>query len=166
MRRRRYLYAVWGTVWVLSVLLSPRAVVLSERIEFRAELKAYRHGMPVDSRARGEVVFRLIEDGSALKYRLSVRSIRDITMSHLHLGGGEHLSTPVVWLYPSSPPPRLIPGVFEGVLAEGKITAADLLGPLKGKSFDILIKEIRAGHTYVNVHTRHHHHFGLRGQVQ
>ncbi len=40
-----------------------------------------------------------------------------------------------------------------GILSTGTITAADLIGPLAGQSMARLIREIRAGNTYVNVHT-------------
>lgn len=103
-----------------------------------------------------EAEMQLSEDGSALLYTLEVYRIRDITMAHLHLGKPGTLGTPVVWLYPSSPPPELIPGPFEGVLARGKITENELIGPLRGKPLSSLIEEIQAGNVYVNVHTRDH----------
>ena len=155
-----------GAVVALLVLVRLGGVALAEQIEFRAVLTGYHHDMPVETPARGEAVFWLSEDGSELRYRLTVSDIEDVIMSHLHLGEEHQLTTPVVWLYPSATPPKLIPGRFEGILAEGTITAEDLRGTLRGKSLAELITEMRAGHAYVNLHTRHHHHFELRGYVR
>jgi hypothetical protein len=44
-------------------------------------------------------------------------------------------------------------GRVEGVLAEGTITSANLVGPLEGMSLSVLIAAMRDGGTYVNVHT-------------
>jgi len=112
-----------------------------------------------------EVSFRLSEDGARLHYTLKVHNIENITMSHLHLGKAGHIGTPVVWLYPSSPPPRLIPGKFDGVLAQGTITAKELIGPLRGRPLADLIREMRAGNIHVNVHTREHPEGSICGQV-
>jgi hypothetical protein len=44
-------------------------------------------------------------------------------------------------------------GRFDGVLATGTITEANFVGPLAGQPFSVLIDEMLAGNTYVNVHT-------------
>jgi hypothetical protein len=112
-----------------------------------------------------EVSFRLSEDGTQLHYTLKVHNLENITMAHLHLGKVGQIGTPVVWLYPSSPPPKLIPGKFDGVLAEGTITEEDLVGDLRGRPLSDLIREMRAGNIYVNVHTKGHPEGNICGQV-
>ncbi len=44
-------------------------------------------------------------------------------------------------------------GSFTGVLVEGTITAADLIGPMLGAPLSDLVLELRDGKTYVNIHT-------------
>ena len=90
-----------------------------------------------------------------MHYKLTVANIENVWMAHIHLAeepGGN--GPPVVWLYPSAPPPpaESIPG-FNGVLAEGTINAADLVDLLQGKSLDDLRAAMEQGLTYVNVHT-------------
>lgn len=133
--------------------------------EFRAVLTSYHHAVPIVTHAQGDVILRLSEDGSELRYKITVNNVENVIMAHVHLGSWEHIETPVIWLYPSSPPPKLIPGRFDGVLAEGIITAANLRGQLRGKSLADLVAEMRAGNAYVNLHT-HHHHFELRGRIR
>jgi hypothetical protein len=137
----------------------------AEQREFRAVLTSYHHAVPIEAPARGEVIFRLSEDTFELRYKLMVNNAENVIMAHVHLGSWEHIETPVVWLYPSSPPPKLMPGRFDGVLAEGTITAASLRGQLRGKPLADLMEEIYAGNAYVNLHTRHHH-FELRGYIR
>lgn len=112
-----------------------------------------------------EVSFRLSEDGTRLHYTLKVHDIENITMAHLHLGEAGKIGTPVVWLYPSSPPPKLIPGKVDGVLAEGTIGSEDLIGGLRGRPLRDLTEEMRAGNTYVNIHTVEHGEGSICGQV-
>jgi hypothetical protein len=113
-----------------------------------------------------EASFQKDKSGEEIHFTLKVHNLADITMAHLHLGLKEGMSTPVVWLYPSSPPPKLIPGPFEGVLAQGTITAGDLVGPLRGQPLAALITEMEAGNTYVNIHTKEHPGGDICGQVE
>ena len=83
-----------GAVVALLVLVRLGGVALAEQIEFRAVLTGYHHDMPVETPARGEAVFWLSEDGSELRYRLTVSDVEDVTMSHLHLGEEYHICTP------------------------------------------------------------------------
>jgi len=104
----------------------------------------------------GEAVFTLAENGDVFEYVLRVQDLADITMAHLHFGTAGDIGSPVVWLYPDSPPPRKVPGSFSGVLAEGSFSAADLIGPMRDRSLEMLIEHIRKGHVYVNIHTAQH----------
>jgi hypothetical protein len=120
---------------------------------------------------KGEMVlaratFMPNEDETEMHYMLEVRNLEDITMAHVHLGMTHHLTTPVVWLYPSSPPPKLVPGPFTGILSEGTITADSLVGPLRGHPLSDLIEEMRAGRAHVNVHTRRHPEGSICGEVR
>jgi hypothetical protein len=41
----------------------------------------------------------------------------------------------------------------DGVIAEGEIESGDLVGPLEGQSFSVLIEAMRSGGVYVNLYT-------------
>lgn len=111
------------------------------------------HGL-LGKPSQGVATFRLSTDGTRLDYRLEVHGVRDITMAHIHLGQPGKITTPVVWLYPPAPPPKRIPGVFDGLLAQGTITAQDLRGPLCGQPLSALIVRMKAGETFVNIHAK------------
>jgi hypothetical protein len=91
------------------------------------------------------------------KFQLSA----DIHMAPAGVDGGV-----VVWLYPSAPPPSLIPGRSSGGLAEGVITDDDVTGDLAGQGLAGLLAAITAGNTYVNVHTSQYGAGEIRGQIK
>lgn len=98
-----------------------------------------------DTRAQGQAVFRVTAEGDVLSYKLIVANIENVLQSHIHLAPAGQNGGILVWLYPDAPPAQLIPGRTQGVLAEGEITADDLVGALAGMSLDALLSEIRGG---------------------
>ncbi|MBI5669589.1 MAG: CHRD domain-containing protein [Chloroflexi bacterium] len=116
---------------------------------------------PIDTQARGQAVFVLNHDGTELKYFLIATRINNTFMAHIHLAPAGVNGPIAVWLYPevafplpaTTPPDSWIPGRFNGLLARGVITAADLTGPLAGQPLSALIAQLEAGNAYVNVHT-------------
>jgi hypothetical protein len=113
-----------------------------------------------------EADFRLGSNATMLIYTLKVNNIENITMAHVHLGLPGDINSPVVWLYPPSPPPKLIPGPFSGILAEGTITAGNLIGPLRGEPLSALLRHMRKDHTFVNIHTLDHPQGAICGKVR
>lgn len=105
------------------------------------------------SAAQGQAILHLSKDGDSLEYKLIVANIEDVFMSHIHLAPPGSNGPIVVWLYPSAPPSQLIEGRFDGVLAEGTITSANLMGPLAGMPLSALVEALNNGGAYVNVHT-------------
>lgn len=120
----------------------------------------------VDTRARGVAIFQLSPDGTELSYRLIASNIENVLMAHIHCcaPAGANAGV-VVWLYPDGPPPQLIEGRHNGVLATGTITADDLVGELAGQTLDQLVEQIVAGQAYVNVHTTQFPAGEIRGQL-
>ena len=103
-----------------------------------------------DTLARGQAIFQLSDDGNELEYRLIVANIENVVASHIHVGATGVNGPVVAFLFGSVPPGG---GRSDGVIATGTITAANLVGPLAGQPLSALIAAMRAGNTYVNVHT-------------
>ncbi len=110
----------------------------------------------IDTRAQGEVMFKVSKDGKSIDFKLIVANIENITMAHIHIDNGAIVGPIVVWLYPRTPPLQLIPGRFDGVLAKGTITAADLIGIMAGMTINDLVDRMNSGLAYVVVHTSQH----------
>jgi hypothetical protein len=120
---------------------------------------------PRPSRAQGQLNLRLQADGTALGYKLLVANIEDVTQAHIHLAPPGVPGPVIAWLYPAAPPAQHIPGRFQGVLAEGVITDANVVGPLAGQGVAGLVAAIRAGNAYANVHTVQFPPGEIRGQI-
>jgi hypothetical protein len=116
-----------------------------------------------DSKAQGQAIFHVAKDGESIAYKLIVANIENVTMAHIHVGPPGVNGPVVVWLYPESPPAQLIPGRFQGVLAEGTITADDLVGQLAGAPLSDLIELLNTSGAYVNIHTSQYPGGEIRG---
>lgn len=132
---------------------------------YRTHLTGDEEVPAVETQAQGQAIFKLSADGETLHYRLIVANIEDVLMAHIHLAPAGENGDVVVWLYPDGPPPQLIEGRFQGVLAQGEITTADLVGPLAGQTLDDLIAAFNNGTAYVNVHTVANPGGEVRGQI-
>ena len=112
-------------------------------------------GVVNTSLARGSAIFQLNAAGDTLTYKLIVANIDNVFMAHIHRAAPGVNGPIVVWLYPSTAPtPGPVgQGRIDGVIAEGTITAANLVGPLAGHPFSDLLTALRSGNAYVNAHT-------------
>lgn len=179
MKKRFFLYVV--AVMLISVSCEKEAEVYESQdaqlhlktdlqkkqkvISFKAHLTGDQENDPVETNATGQAIFKLSKDGTELHYKLIVANIENVIMAHIHNAPPEANGGVVVWLYPSGPPPSLIPGRTDGILAQGVITEEDLRGSLAGKDFEDLIDLMVSGLTYVNVHTTQNPGGEIRGQI-
>jgi hypothetical protein len=107
-------------------------------------------GVVIDSQAQGQAIFHLSKDGTALEYKLIASNIENVVQAHIHIGSVGQNGMIVAFLYGPVAPAG---GRTDGVLSQGTITAANLVGPLAGHTLDDLIAAIESGGAYVNVHT-------------
>lgn len=103
-----------------------------------------------DTRARGAAEFRRTDDGAALHYRLIVANIENVVQAHIHLGPAGQNGPVTAFLFGPVPAGG---GRVDGEIANGTLTASNLIGPLAGMTLDDLLAEMLAGNAYVNVHT-------------
>lgn len=126
---------------------------------FGTPLSAAEEVMPAgvinESQARGNAIFQLNRDGTAVSYQLIVANIENVTQAHIHIAAAGVNGPIAVWLYPRTSPPANAPGGgrLDGVIATGTITAANFIGPLANQPMSALVAAIHAGNAYVNVHT-------------
>jgi hypothetical protein len=159
MFRQRVL--AWSSVALLTLAASATAEAQDQR-NFRTHLtgEAERPTARV-TRAQGQANFQLSADGTQLDYRLIASNIENVVQAHIHCGAADVAGPVVAFLYPSAPPPAPAgAGRTNGVLAEGTITAANVIArPDSGAcpgglaTFDELVAKLRSGDAYVNVHT-------------
>lgn len=157
-----------GTIFLvlLLALAGLNSVALAQNRNFQAHLSGSEEVPPVDTRAQGQAIFRLGEDGQSLHFKLIVANIENLAQAHIHFGAAGENGPIVAWLFPAGPPPTLVPGRSNGVLAQGAITESSLVGPLDGEPFSSLVELIELGLAYVNVHTEQHPPGEARGQIR
>ena len=152
-------------VFLIGLLLLPVSPAGGQSAKFEATLSGKEQAPPIDTPAKA--TFVLSGNGQSLHYTLSVADVENANMAHIHVGRAAEEGPVAVWLYPSSNPSAVVKkGKFTGMLAEGTITAANLVGPLQGKTLEDLVSDIKAGDAYVNVHTTAHPGGEIRGQLK
>ena len=139
------------TVLALAVALAlvPSAASAGSG-NFQAHLSGAEEVPANESLGAGQAIFQVNEDETEISYRLIASNIENVVASHIHVGAIGVNGPVVAFLFGNAPAGG---GRTDGVLATGTITAANLVGPLAGQPLSVLIDEIEAGNTYVNVHT-------------
>lgn len=143
-------------IWIpltAAALLLAAIPAGAEDVKFGAKLAGAAHlPEPIDTRAKGELELVVSADGKRISYELTVADIRNPAAADLHLGRENANGPLVAKLFPTNgAAPKQ--GEFNGVLVQGTLDAADLVGPLNGATIEDLVLEIRDGNAYVNVHT-------------
>jgi hypothetical protein len=113
---------------------------------------------PADSKGQGEAIFRVSADGSSVDFRLIASNIDNVIMSHIHCGRPGSNGPIRMWLYPvvgpAGAPAPSGAGPQNGVLASGTFSPTGVVCPASAVGQDMpLLDAMRAGLTYVNVHT-------------
>ncbi|MBD2870806.1 CHRD domain-containing protein [Paenibacillus arenilitoris] len=129
--------------------------------KFTAILRGKNEVPPVRTNATGSTLFQLNRAGDALFFKLTVRDIRRVTAAHIHLGPKGVNGPVVAFLFGDSP---FGITVRKGVVT-GRLTAANLMGPLSGRTIADLVREIKNNNAYVNVHTEQNPNGEIRGQI-
>lgn len=146
---------------VFSILITA-SVAAAASGTFKAKLSGKQVVPPIATKASGEAVFKLSKNGKELGYILKVRNIDNVILAHIHAGKKGENGAPVVPLFGD----QTKEGRFSGVLSKGTITDKDLVGVLAGKTVADLVKMIKDGDAYVNVHTVKNRAGEIRGQIR
>jgi hypothetical protein len=138
-----------------------------ERHLFKARLYGFNEVPAVSSTGSGEFTARIRED--AVDWALSYEGLEGTitTAAHIHLGQKDVNGGVSVFFCGGGDQPACTPG--SGSFS-GTFTAADVIGPsvqgIAAGEIAELIRAIRAGKTYANVHTNKHPGGEIRGQVR
>ena len=148
----------------------------------KADLKGFSEVPAVSTAARGSFRAVLSEDESEIEYRLDYSDLQGtVLQSHIHVGAHHTNGGISVWLCgnPSTTPPIITPpagtptcGAPGGVGPEawGTLTTTNVIGPagqlVAAGEFAELVRAIKAGVTYANVHTTAVPSGEIRGQIK
>jgi len=141
----------------------------------KADLRGFNEVSAVSSVARGSFEATLSQDGLSLDYRLRFEDLEgEVTQSHIHLGDHHTNGGISVWLCDTAtnPGPAGTPdcgGPTSGDVS-GTLTADQVVGPagqgIAAGEFEELVRAIKSGVTYANVHSTKFGGGEIRGQIR
>jgi hypothetical protein len=131
----------------------------------RARMTGFQEVPPILTDGKG--VFNASQDSSSITYSLTFSGLSSTAVaSHIHFGEKGVAGSVVVFLCGGGGKPACPAG---GGTVTGTITGADVLSVpsqgVTGGSFAELVRILRSGDAYVNVHTTNHPGGEIRGQV-
>ena len=162
--------AVAVAVAALSVAAAPAAAQGAHVIRLLPQ-----HEVPaVSSAASGEFRAMVDEDAGTIAYTLSYQNLQgEVRQGHIHLGQHSVNGGIMVWLCQSAvnvDPTGLSPTCPASGSVSGVIHAASVVGPaaqgIDPTGFAEVVRSIRAGIAYVNVHSSKFPGGELRGQLR
>ena len=104
---------------------------------------------------------QVVIDGDSVHYAVEIDDISNVFAAHIHTGVST-ANGPVRVTFFNTAQTSALSVTDKHILAQGTFTAANV----SGMSFADLLTEIRAGRTYVNVHTTQFPGGEIRGQLQ
>ena len=166
--------AALGVVGISAVALA------NESGKFEANLNGYQELPTLSTAGNGTLEARLNNDGTELSYTLSYvgpfnasGTPSNVTQSHIHLGGPAFSGGVSAFLCtnlgngPAAAPPPACPtqsGTVSGVITQASIVGPNGQGIAPGE-FAELIRAVRAGAAYANIHTAAFPAGEIRGQI-
>ena len=173
MRKRRLFSAL---IFVIPAVLAVATLAVAneggER-QFRAGMIGYQEVPAISTLATGSFEAELV-DSNSLTYTLTYSGVEGgtVTQAHIHFGQRSVNGGISVWLCGSATNPgpagtQVCPPISGTVT--GTITAANVVGPaaqgIAPGQFDELVRALRAGVAYANVHSSTFGGGEFRGQI-
>jgi hypothetical protein len=164
-----------AAVGVLGV--GAAAVAGGGRNGFREKLSGYEEVPIVSTTGSGTFRAQINSSAGEIAYRVTFSGLETpITQSHIHFENATNAGSVVAFLCSSlpgkpagvqnCPGPDATSGTIEGTITAADVgafgTAANGIGP---GEFDEFVQAIRAGATYVNIHTTGHPPGEIRAQI-
>lgn len=162
----RKLLLVIAAVGLLLVALAPIAAGDDDN-EFRASLNGYLEVPSISTGARGSFHARLNEAGDTLRYSLTLRNFSENPLfAHIHFARPDVNGGVAAFLCGGGGKPAC---PADGTVT-GTITAANVVGPsgqgIAAGEFGELIRAMRNGATYANVHSPTYGSGEIRGNIR
>ena len=169
MRRRTVLLAV--AVLATGLLVASLAGASGGKKVFKANLDSYNEVPAVSSNGFGMLRIVVDDDAQTITYQLSYGGLNATAIaSHIHFGQKSVNGGVSAFLCGGGDKPACPAGTGGKESVSGVIDAADVIGPtaqgIAAGEFDELVRAIRAGVTYGNVHTTAHPGGEIRDQLK
>ena len=162
MRRLTFLIAGIG----LALVVAAPAVIGDSDQVFRASLNGYLEVPSISTTSRGSFFAEI--KGNTIRYRLNFRDLgTDSLFSHIHFARPDVNGSIAAFLCGGGDKPAC---PVRGGTVTGVIDAADVIGPaergIAAGEFAELVRAMRNGATYVNVHSVTYPGGEIRGNIR
>ena len=137
-------------LWLLVLLALIALGGVAQASDFLSPLTGDEEVPARDTKARGNAIYKVSADGLSMEYKLIVANIDNVIQAHIHLAPKGVNGGIVLFLHELVPPGG---GPSSGLVRQGTVTAANLIGALAGQPLSALIAQMEAGNAYTNVHT-------------
>ncbi len=169
MRRRSVLLAI--AVLAAGLLVASLAGAAGGKKSFKANLDGYNEVPAVSSNGSGKLRIMIDDDAQTISYQLSYGGLNAAAFAaHIHLGQRSVNGGVSAFLCGGGDKPACPAGTGGEESVSGVIDAADVIGPagqgIAAGEFDELVRALRAGVTYGNVHTSAHPGGEIRDQLR
>jgi hypothetical protein len=169
--KKGFWYAVVSSAAVLAVLagaqVSSHAQAGKKRVT--ATLNGLQEDPSISTTGRGTFTAVIDDEAETIEFVLQYAGLESAPtlFAHIHFGSHDHNGGVAAFLCGGSTKPDPCPN--PGGTVSGTIAPEDVVGPngqgIEPGAFSELVAAIRAGHTYVNVHTMRWPTGEIRGQV-
>ena len=174
MRKRRLLSAL---IFVIPAVLAVATIAVAGdggRNFKSTSMNGYQEAPPISTIGSGRFEASLNSSGDGIDYTLSYGDLEaPVTQAHIHFGQRSVSGGIIAWLCegtiasPSASTPAC--PASTGGSVSGTITALEVIGPagqgIAAAEFEELVRAVRAGAVYANVHTTKFGGGEIRGQV-
>ena len=142
---------VFGTtVLALALMLIAGPALAAKPTVFSAHLSGKNEVPARETNATGQAKFMVSEDQLSVEFKINASSIDNVVSVRLENAAAGSVGPEIAVLYGPVAPGG---GRQSGQLAVGTLTAANLVGPMTGRTIADLVAEIQAGRVYVNILT-------------
>ena len=174
--RRSRLAAVAAVVVGVGGFTAAATVAGDQKRDFETDLLGYEEVPAVSTTGNGEVDVEVARDGESLQFTLRYRAMESaVTQSHIHFGQKDVNGGVSIFFCsnlgngPAGTPPCPQPAPGEFAEVTGTRTAANMAGGAAAQGiaageFAELVRALRAGVAYANVHTVDRAGCEIRGQ--
>lgn len=138
--------------------------------QVRADLNGYQEVNSISTTGEGRFTASIDDENRLITYELSYAGLEGSTTNAAHIHFAQRSVNGGVNAFlcggGDAPPCPPIEGTVTGVIDAADVLAADPNRGIEAGAFEELVQAIRAGHTYVNVHTNKWPGGEIRGQIQ
>jgi hypothetical protein len=135
----------------------------------KATLNGFQEDPSVSTTGHGTFTAKIDDETQVIEFELTYAELEggNTLFAHIHVGGHDHNGGVSAFFCGGSTKPTPCPNV--GGTVTGTIVPADVIGPngqgIEPGAWAELVRAIRAGHTYANVHTQRWPGGEIRGQI-